>query len=241
MSKLNIEIANILPIDLIQVMPKSVLGTETVPKLQNMQHTAWSTSPLFLKNPLTVARIIETLNRSGFTGYGNLTSVGVKTNDGEGIVFSCTSMPIQQTMQYPKHENGSTDYSGVQFPETKCVWDIIAQCMAENEPLLGADFEANSVTGSENNLEINLEHFATLGVTTFKTIVNCSDTNNGTVRGLIIESGIVCTNNLENANQIAVSIDSKVLVNTDDIMNPFTFKPSEQFVGLDKENVTEIE
>ena len=233
MSKLNIEIANILPIDLIQVMPKSVLGTETVPKLQNMQHIAWSTSPIFLKNPLTVARIIETLNRSGFTGYGNLTAVGVKTNDGEGIVFSCTSMPIQQTLQYPKHENGSTDYSGVQFPETKCVWDIIAQCMAENEPLLGADFE----TGSENNLE----HFATQGVTVFKTIVNCSDTANGTVRGLIIESGIVCTNNLENANQIAVSIDSKVLVNTDDLMNPFTFKPSENFVGLDKKNVTDVD
>ena len=234
MSKLNIEIENILPIDLIQVMPKSVFGTETVPKLQNMQHTAWATSPIFLKNPLTVARIIEALNRSGLTPhYSGLTAVGVKTNDGEGIVFSSTGEPIQQTMQYPKHENGSTNYSGVQFPETKCVWDIIAQCMAENEPLLGADFE----TGSE----INLEHFATQGVTTFKTIVNCSDTNNGTVRGLIIESGIVCTNNLENANQIAVSIDSKVLVNTDDIMNPFTFKPSEQFVGLDKENVTEVE
>ena len=237
MSKLNIEIANILPIDLIQVMPKSVLGTETVPKLQNMQYTAWSTSPLFLKNPLTVARIIEAVNRGGFTSYSGLTAVGVKTNDGEGIVFSSTGMPIQQTMQYPKHENGSTDYSGVQFPETKCVWDIIAQCMAENEPLLGADFGANSVTGSENNLE----HFATLGVTTFKTIVNCSDTNNGTVRGLIIESGIVCTNNLENANQIAVSINSKVLVNTDDIMNPFTFKPSENFVGLDKKNVTDVD
>lgn len=238
MSKLNIEIENILPIDLIQVMPKSVLGTETVPKLQLMQHTAWSTSPLFLKNPLTVARIIEALNRSGLTPhYSGLTAVGVKTNDGEGIVFSSTGTPIQQTMQYPKHENGSTDYSGVQFPETKCVWDIIAQCMAENEPLLGAKF-AND---SENNLEINLEHFATQGVTIFKTIVDCSDTNNGTVRGLIIESGIVCTNNLENANQIAVSIDSKVLVNTDDIMNPFTFKLSEQFVGLDKENVTEVE
>lgn len=237
MSKLNIELANILPIDLIQVMPKSVLGTETAPKLQNMQHTAWATSPLFLKNPLTVARIIEALNRSGFTGYGNLTAVGVKTNDGEGIVFSSTGAPIQQTMQYPVNEDGSFNYSGVQFPETKCAWDIIAQCMAENEPLLGAKF-AND---SENNLEINLEHFATQGVKTFKTIVNCSDTNNGTVRGLIIESGIVCTNNLENANQIAVSIDSKVLMNTDDIMNPFTFKPSEQFVGLDKENVTEVE
>ena len=237
MSKLNIEIENILPIDLIQVMPKSVLGTETVPKLQNMQHTAWSTSPLFLKNPLTVAYIIEAVNRGGFTSYSGLTAVGVKTNDGEGIVFSSTGAPIQQTMQYPKHENGSTDYSGVQFPETKCVWDIIAQCMAENEPLLGAKF-AND---SENNLEINLEHFATQGVTTFKTIVNCSDTNNGTVRGLIIESGIVCTNNLENANQIAGSIDSKVLVNTDDIMNPFTFKLSEQFVGLDKENVTDVD
>ena len=229
MSKLNIEIANILPIDLIQVMPKSVFGTETVPKLQNMQHTTWATSPIFLKNPLTVARIIEAVNLSGFTSYSGLTAVGVKTNDGEGIVFSSTGMPIQQTMQYPKHENGSTDYSGVQFPETKCVWDIIAQCMAENEPLLGA--------GSENNLE----HFATQGVITFKTIVNCSDTNNGTVRGLIIESGIICTNNLENADQISVSIDSKVLVNTDDIMNPFTFKPSEQFVGLDKENVTEVD
>lgn len=226
MSKLNIELANVLPIDLIQVMPKSVLGTETAPKLQNMQHTAWATSPIFLKNPLTVARIIEALNRSGLTPhYSGLTAVGVKTNDGEGIVFSSTGTPIQQTMQYPKHENGSTNYSGVQFPETKCVWDIIAQCMAENEPLLGTD----------------LEHFATQGVTVFKTIVNCSDTNNGAVRGLIIESGIVCTNNLENANQISVSIDSKVLVNTDDIMNPFTFKPSEQFVGLDKENVTEIE
>lgn len=226
MSKLNIELANILPIDLIQVMPKSVLGTETAPKLQNMQHSAWSTSPIFLKNPLTVARIIEALNRSGLTPhYMRLTAVGVKTNDGEGIVFSSTGEPIQQTMQYPKHENGSTNYSGVQFPETKCVWDVIAQCMAENEPLLGTD----------------LEDFATQGVTTFKTIVNCSDTNNGTVRGLIIESGIVCTNNLENADQISVMIDSKVLMNTDDIMNPFTFKPSEQFVGLDKENVTEVE
>lgn len=233
MSKLNIEIENILPIDLIQVMPKSVFGTETVPKLQNMQHTAWATSPLFLKNPLTVARIIEAVNRGGFTSYSGLTAVGVKTNDGEGIVFSSTGAPIQQVMQYPKHENGSTNYSGVQFPETKCVWDIIAQCMAENEPLLGVE----SANGSENNLE----HFATQGVTTFKTIVNCSDTNNGTVRGLIIESGIVCTNNLENANQIAVSIDSKVLVNTDDIMNPFTFKLSEQFVGLDKENVTDVD
>lgn len=238
MSKLNIEIANVLPIDLIQVMPKSVLGTETVPKLQAMQHSAWSTSPIFLKNPLTVARIIEALNRSGLTPhYMRLTAVGVKTNDGEGIVFSSTGEPIQQTMQYPKHENGSTNYSGVQFPETKCVWDVIAQCMAENEPLLGAKFSNDS----EDNLEINLEHFATQGVTTFKTIVNCSDTNNGTVRGLIIESGIVCTNNLENADQISVMIDSKVLVNTDDIMNPFTFKPSEQFVGLDKENVTEVE
>lgn len=226
MSKLNIELANILPIDLIQVMPKSVLGTETAPKLQNMQHSAWSTSPIFLKNPLTVARIIEALNLSGLTPhYMRLTAVGVKTNDGEGIVFSSTGEPIQQTMQYPKHENGSTNYSGVQFPETKCVWDVIAQCMAENEPLLGTD----------------LEDFATQGVTTFKTIVNCSDTNNGTVRGLIIESGIVCTNNLENADQVSVMIDSKVLMNTDDIMNPFTFKPSEQFVGLDKENVTEVE
>lgn len=237
MLKLNIEIANILPIGLIQVMPKSVLGTETAPKLQLMQHTAWATSPLFLKNPLTVARIIEAVNRGGFTSYSGLTAVGVKTNDGEGIVFSSTGAPIQQTMQYPKHENGSTNYSGVQFPETKCVWDIIAQCMAENEPSLGAKF-AND---SENNLEINLEHFATQGVTTFKTIVNCSDTNNGTVRGLIIESGIVCTNNLENADQISVMIDSKVLVNTDDIMNPFTFKPSENFVGLDKENVTDVD
>lgn len=237
MSKLNIELANILPIDLIQVMPKSVLGTKTEPKLQLMQHCSWATSPLFLKNPLTVARIIESLNHKGFTGYSNISAVGVKTNDGEGIVFSSTGAPIQQIMQYPKHENGSTNYSGVQFPETTCVWDVIAQCMAENEPLLGAEF-AND---SENDLEINLEHFATQGVTTFKTIVNCSDTNNGTVRGLIIESGIVCTNNLENVDQISVMIDSKVLVNTDDIMNPFTFKPHEQFVGLDKKNVTEVE
>lgn len=229
MSKLNIEIANVLPINLIQVMPKSVFGTKTAPKLQLMQHCSWATSPLFLKNPLTVARIIESLNRKGFTGYSNISAVGVKTNDGEGIVFSSTGAPIQQTMQYPVNEDGSTNYSGVQFPETKCVWDVIAQCMAENEPLLGFD------------LENNLEHFATQGVTIFKTIVNCSDTNNGTVRGLIIESGIVCTNNLENADQISVMIDSKVLVNTDDIMNPFTFKPHEQFVGLDKENVTEVE
>lgn len=233
MSKLNIEIANILPIDLIQVMPKSVLGTETVPKLRLMQHCSWATSPLFLKNPLTVARIIESLNHKGFTGYSNISAVGVKTNDGEGIVFSSTGAPIQQNMQYPVNEDGSFNYSGVQFPETKCVWDVIAQCMAENEPLLGAKFS--------NDLENDLEVFATQGVTTFKTIVNCSDTNNGTVRGLIIESGIVCTNNLENADQITVSIDSKVLMNTDDIMNPFTFKPSEQFVGLDKENVTEVE
>lgn len=239
MSKLNIEIANVLPIDLIQVMPKSVLGTKTESKLQNMQHCSWATSPLFLKNPLTVARIIEALNRSGLTPhYSGLTAVGVKTNDGEGIVFSSTGAPIQQTMQYPRNmEDGSFNYSGVQFPETKCVWDVIAQCMAENEPLLGAKFSNDS----ENDLEINLEHFATQGVTTFKTIVNCSDTSNGTVRGLLIESGIVCTNNLENADQISVIIDSKVLMNTDDILNPFLFKPSEQFVGLDKENVTEID
>lgn len=228
MSKLNIEIANILPIDLIQVMPKSVLGTETEPKLQNMYHTAWSTSPLFLKNPLTVARIIETLNRSGFTGYNNLTAVGVKTNDGEGLVFSSIGAPIMQFKQYPKHESGTIDYSGEQFLETKCVWDIIAQCLAENEPLLGLD--------SENNLE----DFATQGVTVFKTIVNCSDTSNGAVRSLIVESGVICTSNFGKMNKIAVLIDSKVALNTDDIMNPFTFKPSENFVGVNLGNDAEI-
>lgn len=243
MKNIQIELKNILPTELVQVKPvfgqlNGQIPTEgaTAPVVETkpMSHYSWSTSPLHLKNPITVAKIMESLSNHLFGGWGTLTVVGVKTNVGEGLVLSGLSEPMRKTKIYPKHElTGYPDYSGTPIDTTVTVWDLIAQEIARNEPILGSV------------LDTDLEDFATQGVTAFKTVVNANDLKFGTTRCLIIESGIVCTKKLvgndeksfgivgkvapQNVLEV-VEIDSNVQFNSDDVMNPFIFDVNKQFL-----------
>lgn len=209
MKKVIIELDNILPLQLV-LPPQPKDSAFTVHHDSN----SWCTSPLYLKNPLTVAQILGDLATHGFGGYSLVSAVGVNTPSGDAIIFSGSACPIIERNKMPMAPAiGSTKLE----KETITVWDLIAQAIAKNEPLF------------PNQDKNSLEHFASdQTVYLFKTAVQLNSSKSGTMDSLVIESGIVSVivhepvpESLVNSTKpvLKCSIDSKVEWKLSDVLN----------------------